>query len=134
MDWWGVDGRKWKILTEQVLEPNPKYAELAELAPSLESSRDRAIVEWIVTMRKGAEILAEDPDAMLTVRFEDLCQSPSSALERIVDYCELPPDPGMLRYAEDVLKPLPARDRFDVHPVLRPLFLETLDLLGYQGA
>ena len=132
-DWWGRDDRKWRLLVNQIILPNPVFDEIHSDVRSLSRDIDKAAVEWIATMREGLRLLETIPEQVHLIRYEDITAHPRQALKAIVDLCELPPDDKLLAYAQAVLKPTWHRERPDLCPFLEPLFEETLSSLGYAS-
>ena len=131
-DWWGVEDRKWHLLVEQLVEPDLVFAECAAEIQHFDRHLDRAMVEWIVTMREGLRVMETLPADVHQVRFEELTSQPDETLARLCDFCELPVDARFLHYARETLHPVPPREPFDAHPKLAPIFQETMTKLGYN--
>ncbi len=130
--WWGVNDRKWQLLVDQIVAKDAAFEGIMDEIRDLNDDRQRAVVEWTVTMRKGLSLMKEMPNSVLLVKFEDLCRTPHDVLEEIVSFCELASDSKFLNYGESVLSPVPARDHFEILPCLELLFGETMKTLGYQ--
>ena len=132
-DWWGVDDRKWKLIVEQLVKTDPVFAEIADEVKHFERHLDRATVEWILTMQEGLRFLQALPDCIHLVRFEDLTTEPDETLAALCNFCELPTDNTFLEYARRTLHPVPARDMFDVHPKIAPVFHDLMEQLMYNS-
>ena len=132
-DWWGVNDRKWHLLVEQLVETDPFFSEIADEIKQFERHLDRAAVEWIVTMQEGLRLMQDAADCMHLVRFEDLTAEPDETLATLCDFCELPTDNTFREYARQTLQPVPAREPFDVHPKIMPIFLDTMRELRYSN-
>ncbi|NEZ04108.1 sulfotransferase [Wenzhouxiangella sp. XN201] len=118
-DWWGRDGRKWRLLVEQLV---PEHDDLREHRQSLLTSSnhcERAAVEWLVTMREGLTHLSQMPERVLHVSYEKLCRSPRSELLRITDFCSLDPEQRFVEYAESILTPKSSKPQVDLPAFLR---------------
>lgn len=61
-----------------------------------------AAVEWIVTMKEGLHLIAEHPDAVLPVKYEDYVKS-SDLRRRSVEFCGLSMDEKYDEYCSKVL-------------------------------
>lgn len=131
-DWWGVDDRKWKFIVEQLVKTDPVFAEIADEIKHFDRHLDRAAIEWTVTMQQGLRLLQTLPDCIHLVRFEDLTLEPDETLTALCNFCELPTDNTFLAYARQTLHPVPARDMFDVHPKIAPVFHDTMGKLRYN--
>lgn len=130
-DWWGVNQRKWKLMHKELIEPDPYFAGVKDVAASLESHTDMAALEWVVTMREGIRRMRENEGCIQQVRYEDLVAEPRETMLGIASFAGLDEDETWLRYGESVLRPAPPHAEFDMHPAIRPLFDETMQALGY---
>ena len=133
-DWWGVEDRKWRLLIEQLVKTDPAFSEIADKVERLERHLDRAAVEWIITMREGIRLMETSPDCTHFVRFEDLTAKPDETLSALCDFCELPTDTTFQEYARQTLHPVPAREPFDIHPEIAPMFHETMAKLQFSNS
>ncbi len=130
-DWWGKDDRKWHLLLRDVVEPDPAFTRLLPYLDELQGSVDRAAVEWIASMREVLRLRSSGSSGMLILRYEDLVRRPEETIAGICDFCGLYQDSAMIAYAKETLSSSPSRSLPRLHPVLRPLFDETLRDLGY---
>lgn len=130
-DWWGLDDRKWEILVEELVPGDPDLGPHAGALAETTCHTTRAVVEWIVTMRAGLAARAADPDAIVTVRYEELAGEPARVLAEVLEACDLPPDPILVRYAGEVMSPPPPRERFDLPGWLEEPFRAVHGALGY---
>ena len=130
-DWWGVDQRKWKLMLRELIEPDAYFAGVLDVVSNLTQHTDMAAVEWIVTMREGLRRMRENGDSLMMVRYEDMVENPREVLGNIARFAELSDDETYLRYGKAVLHPAPRHAEFAMHPLLRPLFDETMQALGY---
>lgn len=130
-DWWGVDDRKWRLLVEQVAAADGDLGRRVDELSALDDHRDRAAVEWLLTMREGMRHLEAGDAPVEMVRFEDLTREPGATLERILAFCDLPYDETMMAYGRGELAPVPHRDAVALHPAVEAPFLETMERMGY---
>lgn len=130
-DWWGVNQRKWKLMLKELIEPDPYFSGVMDIAPTLSRHVDMAALEWVVTMREGLRRMKENPDCVLMVGYEELTNNPRMVLSEIAHFAGLSIDETFLRYGETTLKPSIRHAEFSIHPRLRPLFDETMKELGY---
>jgi hypothetical protein len=130
-DWWGVDGRKWQIMKEELVKSDPALAELHDVVDELDDHTQMAAVEWIVTMRAGLAEQRAAADSILTVRYEELVSTQQIVLQSVLDFCELPAQAAPLEYGNRALRPRPPYPRFALHPALRAAFERTSIDLGY---
>ena len=131
-DWWGVDERKWRLLSGQLVATDTDFENIVEDVKNFSGHLDRAMVEWIVTMREGLRLAQNLPDCVFTVHFEALTSDPTAVLSSLCKFCELPLDKTFLDYARRTLRPVPSRAPFDLHPKIAPFFYDTMAKLGYN--
>lgn len=131
-DWWGVDGRKWKMLLEQIVAFDPVLGPHLEPLRQLDRHLDMAAVEWIVSMREGLKLLSEHPESVHSVRYEDLALRPVEILTDLLAFCELEPDGALYTYARNILHPSEPKPPFALNTLIRPAFEEMMDELGYR--
>lgn len=130
-DWWGADDRKWHLLVDQILPEHPDLAPHAAQIRDWTAQNQRAIVEWIVTMREGQTLAAAHPAAVLHIRYEDLCATPRDTIAKVAAFADLPDDDTLLSYAEAKLEIVPQKPPFPLEPCLEAPFAQTMQQLGY---
>lgn len=130
VDWWGVDRRKWRLLIDEIAANDPAFAPLVAELRALDSQRDMAAVEWVLTMREGMRQASENAD-VLTVRYEELAEAPQPTLERICDFCDLQADDTLAAYGSETLRPSTRQPAFSLHASVADSFQETMTALGY---
>lgn len=130
-DWWGRDGRKWRMIVDELVPEQPDLAPLADMLRDAADHRDRAAVEWIVSMRAVEAARAQVPDMLHVLRYEDLCARPASCLEALFAFCGLGPDAQATAYAERALSAAKQPGTLDLAPELVAPFVETLHAMGY---
>ncbi len=131
-DWWGVNRRKWNLLVEQLVPEHPDLALHAESMRNWTDQTDMAAVEWIVTMREGMSLMAEHPDNIMRVVYEDLCDGAQENLNGILDFLELRRDEKFMHYATETLKQTVNCLPFELHPLIVHAFNDTMRRLGYE--
>lgn len=131
-DWWGRDGRKWKLLVRDVLPLDAELGQRAAEIAAFDRQEDMAAVEWALTMRTGLRLLEAHPASVHAVRFEDLCAKPRETLAAATEFCDLPTDERFLAYAQRTLSPVPPRAAIALHPAIEDVFLETMRRLDYS--
>ncbi len=131
-DWWGRDRRKWRIMLEELVAPDPYFARALTAIRRFERHRDMAALEWIVTMREALRLRASATRGLFFLRYEDLARKPREQLAALFDFCALERDETVLDYAAAVLRPRPPYPAIELHPALQPLFDETMRTLGYR--
>lgn len=132
-DWWGRDGRKWQLIVAQLVPEHPDLAPLQERLAATTDHRDRASLEWIVSMRAARRAAAEHPE-VLAIRYEDLCADPDTVLARICGHCDLASDPVFLDYARTVLSAQDAYKPLEIMPELVAPFCAELAAMGYEAS
>jgi hypothetical protein len=130
-DWWGADNRKWDLMLDELVAPDPIFTGILDQVRSLSSHTDMAAAEWIVTMREGLRRKEQNPDCIHLIRYEDLVEKPRESLSAVLRFADMNDDPDFFSYAEKVLRPAPIHAPFDLNPAIRPLFDDTMKLLGY---
>lgn len=130
-DWWGVNGRKWKLMCEQLIATDEAFDGIRDVISHLDCQTDMAAVEWVVTMREALRHRQEHDDAMLFVKYEDLVAEPREVLQNISEFAGLRVDEQYLAYGESVLKQGRPHEAPNLHPALQPLFDQTMRDLGY---
>ena len=130
-DWWGRDNRKWNLLVDQVIKKDSYFNDLLPVIDEIVSHLDMSALEWIVTMRQGVTALKEYPESILRINYEDLVHNPETVMSDIKIFCELEDDQVFMEYGKKVLKPVKSKDQFPLHPAIKPLFLETMQNMGY---
>ena len=130
-DWWGVDGRKWKLLVEQVVPQDEDLSNHVDIIKGLTSECDKAAVEWIVSMNHGLKQILKYPDCVLRIRYEDLCENSDHELQRICDFAGLNVDEKMLAYGRQTIKKQNVHQHPKVHPVLEEAIRKVSHRLGY---
>jgi len=131
-DWWGIDGRKWHLMVQQLLRPDPQYTSLLPIVETLDDHRLMAAVEWIITMREGLRQLQCAPEAVLMVRYEELISNPRETLRHITTFTELKTDEVMFSYATQIMRNRSSHHRFSMPEPIARLFEETMQMLGYH--
>lgn len=131
-DWWGRNKRKWHLLVNEVMAHDPELAHMADEIAQFSNHCDMAAIEWITAMREGLRLL--DTYGGMTiypVRYEDLVSDPTSTLQAIVTFCELPEDHKVVEYANIVLESHPSKKPIKLDPVIEQPFLKMMSLLNY---
>lgn len=131
-NWWGNNNRKWNLLVEQIVSEDPDFKKNISIIRNLHKQMDMAAVEWIVTVREGLNLISEYHDQIHVIRFEDLVSNPKKTLSDILNYCELPKDEKVYKYAAKALtQPLTGEKSLNLHHVIRPVFDQTMQSIGY---
>ena len=131
-DWWGVNNRKWHLVLEQLVNTDAELQHVAAEIREIDQHLDKAVVEWVVTMREGLRLLDSASDSIFTVRFEELTSKSDTLLPQLCEFCDLDMDKTFLDYALETLHSVPAREQFDIHPCIEPIFHDTMERLGYN--
>ena len=132
-DWWGADGRKWRLLVEQIVPHDPALAAAYPEISQFTRDEDKAAVEWIASMREGLRLMEESPGLLHLVRYEDLTKQPQETLQALLAHCDLPDDPVMLAYATRIMTPAVPKAPISLAPVLESTFHKTIQALNYPA-
>jgi hypothetical protein len=130
-DWWGRNDSKWLNLWRELIQPDPRYADIAAAAPQSIGHADRAALEWIVTMREGLAQDRQAPGTLIKVRYETLVDEPETELMRLLGACDLERDDAIFRYAARRLKASPAKPMPKLTGPVQRWFDETMTALEY---
>jgi hypothetical protein len=131
-DWWGKDGRKWKLLVDQIVVEDPDLMPVIDKVRSMTDHNQMAMVEWTVTMREGLRMFRRFTEDVFWLRYEDLTVDPKNKLNELLRFCDLPDDPVFMSYALSKIKPHKGHKRIDIPDVLRPVFDKVTYELGYE--
>jgi hypothetical protein len=131
IDWWGVNGRKWLALIEQVAGAHADLAAQVGELRGLGRDVDRAAVEWLLSMREALALAGSYPDDVLLVRYETLTARAFTELERILGFCEVADDCALRRHAGRVLACHAGGEPLPLHPLVAGPFESTMRRLGY---
>lgn len=132
-DWWGRDGRKWHMIVDEIV---PEHDDLAPLQAQLKTTtdhRDRAAVEWILSMREARKAAAEHPE-VLAITYEDLCADPDRILPQMLEHCGLNADPVFTDYAKTILSAAEQYKPLELMSELVTPFKRTLIEMGYEAS
>ncbi len=130
-DWWGVNNRKWNLLVDQLVSKDDDLKNHVDVIRSFDNQVDMSIVEWIISMKKGLEISEKYPESILPVRYEKLTQQPVETIKEICRFCNLGNDEKLFAYANEILKPVKAKQPVAIHPVLQKPFETLMKKLNY---
>lgn len=131
-DWWGKNNRKWNLLLEEIIKPHSSLRNTYDIIADTNDHATMAVVEWIATMNEGLELLIKYPKDILPIKYENLTSKPFETLMDILDFCKLPNDINMFKYAKTVLKPNKNHIKVPINPLISNLFHNTMSLLGYE--
>lgn len=131
-DWWGVDDRKWKYLVDQVLPQYEGYFSSVEEIKNIKNHRDRAALEWILTMKEGMKLCEEYPSAILRVQYENLLERPGETINEILDFVNLKHDQSVFEYARIRIKKPTKKKRSKFDSRINSVFLKTMSQVGYD--
>ena len=131
-DWWGVNNRKWHLLVDQIAATNPAFQDSLATIKGYTNHTNMAAVEWILTMQEGLKRVKQFGNNVYLLKYEDLVSQPTSSLEKLLDFCELPTDEKMLAYANQTLSSRQNYQKFALPPEITPIFEQTMTDLGYS--
>ena len=132
-DWWGRDGRKWQMIVDQLVPEHTDLAPLQDKLRTAQDHRDRAAVEWIISMREAKAMAAQHPE-VLSITFEDLCAKPDEILSQMTQHCGISEDPVFTDYAKTILSAPPAYKPLELMPELVEPFCDVLREMGYSAS
>jgi hypothetical protein len=130
-DWWGRDDRKWHMIVDELVPEHDDLSLFTAILRDTIDHRDRAAVEWIISMREAYAATEAHPNEILCVRYEDLCSDPTPLLRRILDHCGLREDIVFSEYSEAVLEAVDDYSQLELMPELVEPFRKTLDKFEY---
>ena len=131
-DWWGTNNRKWILMVDQLIRGSTDLGPVYQQLEKIQTQRDRAAVEWVVTMREGLTKKSMFPDDVIIVKFEDLVNNPNENITNILKFSGLGTDEKVFQYAEKIFRPVTRKERFNMHEVISPHFSEVMKELGYD--
>jgi len=131
-DWWGREDRKWNMIVDQIVPEHDDLAPLADQLRQTKDHRDRAAVEWIVSMREAQAAQTQQPDSVLCITYEDLCARPAEVLLEMTDSCDLAKDPVFEEYALSILSVADTYGSLELMEALVEPFKKTLADTGYS--
>lgn len=130
-DWWGRNDRKWNLLCDQIVSTDPVLASCFEDIKKYKDQRDRAAVEWIVSMKEGARLANAYPDVVLPVKYEDYVQS-TEYRSKVLQFCQLSEDKKYSQYCLDALDMPTPKNRKQLPDEINEEFSSVMKMLGYD--
>ena len=130
IDWWGANDRKWKALVDELLVEHLDLLEFRDDLVRTVDHRDRAAVEWIVSMREVQAVTSRH-SSITTISYEALCTDADEAIDTILKHCDLEPDHAVNEYARHALHGAPKYSDLELMPELVQPFKNTLIDMGY---
>jgi len=131
-DWWGRNNRKWVLFKEQILKQDTYYKKIIPILDDITDHTDMAALEWIATMRKGMEVTEKYPGRVKKIYYETLVSEPQRELTGLLSFCELTYDQKYMDYGINALSLQKSIKELALHPLIQPLFNDTMKLLGYE--
>lgn len=133
-DWWGRDGRKWSLLVEQIVPEHEDLYPFQDVLRNAQDHRDRSALEWIVSMRGAIAASKRYSDAVLAIKYEDLCSDTESTLDRVLAHTDLPNDTKFKSYAASVISAAAPYGKLELMPELVAPFCDMLISMGYNDS
>lgn len=130
-DWWGVDGRKWSLLCEQVVSNDKALSPCIDEIKGFKDHISMAAVEWIVSMKEGLSLVEKNPEDVMPVSYEKYVSS-SGYRKAVLDFCGLGDDENYRKYCNSVLKASPEKKSVDLPESIRSEFMNVMNVLGYE--
>lgn len=132
-DWWGVDSRKWQLLNAQIVNKHVDLLDENGEAYEFTDDLNRAVVEWIVTMREWLVAVKLYPKDVLKVHYEQIGEQTDSVLREIFSFIDVDTQDNIaFKYAQEKFV-LSTRNNsvIGLDERIRPAFDRTLKDLGY---
>jgi hypothetical protein len=129
-DWWGLNDRKWRLLVEQVVCFDEDLSPLKDIIKNYTSHKDRASIEWIVTMKQGLELVKQKKLDVLLLKYEDFVAKESARLE-LISFLGLEHDPEYLSYCNTALKKPSVKSEIYLPLEIKDIFNTLQTKLGY---
>ncbi len=129
-DWWGRNEQKWLALQELV-ENDPVLSCHANTIFKYTDHQSRAAVEWILTMKKGLQLLEQIPDAVMGVKYERFVAD-EPFREEILNFCELDDDINFTTYCSATLTPPAPKPPIKLPEEIKNEFHRVMRELGYE--
>jgi Sulfotransferase family len=129
-DWWGRNNQKWRALTE-LLDEDDALRRHKEKIRKYNDHRYMAAVEWILSMKKGMELLDKDPESVLAVKYEDYVSSKAER-NKVLEFCGLEPDKIYEYYCEQTLSPPKRKEEISLPEEIEGEFKFVMGKLGYD--
>lgn len=129
-DWWGANDRKWNTLVDELLVEHLDLFEFRDELLRTADHRDRAAVEWIVSMREIQAVTSKH-SSITTISYETLCADADETIHAILQHIDLPPDHMVNKYARHALYGAPKYSDLELMPELVQPFKSTLVAMGY---
>lgn len=130
-DWWGKSDQKWLTIVSELVPEHPDLLEIQSVILAMDDHRDRAAIEWIISMREALSICGEHEECLM-VRYESLCQEPESTISRICKHCGVGEDIDLYNYADQVLLPADSYSKLYLRSEICEPFKDMLKVLGYE--
>jgi hypothetical protein len=131
VDWWGRNDRKWHCLIDDLVDAEPDLRIHREELRTLQRQRDRAALEWVLTMRAIERVMRRYPDQTLLIRYEHLTQDPATNIAGILHFCDLENDERLLRYAGETLREPSPIQTTELHESVREPFEAMMQSFDY---
>lgn len=132
-DWWGANDRKWNTLVAELIAEHRDLVDIHDDLLRTVDHRDRAAVEWIVSMREIRSVTAKHP-SVTTISYEALCANTNEIIDQVLQHCDLGPDHKVSEYAQHALHVAPTYSDIELMPELVQPFKNTLVEMGYSGS
>ena len=131
-DWWGLGGRKWKLIVDELVPCHPDLAPHQAAIAALTSQHEMAVVEWIIAMQKGLSLLGTCGGQIMHLNYEDLCAAPANWVEMVSEFVGLQHHPRPAIYASKVLHQSRRTEVISLPDFLKGPFNATQEALGYD--
>jgi len=129
-DWWGQNDRKWHLLCDQIVAADSILGQHVDAIRQYDDHVYRAAVEWTVTMKEGLMLMAQKPDAILGVKYEDYVRDVETR-RRVLKFCDLCSDERYERYCTAVLESPSHHPDISLPHEIDDEFMRVMGQLGY---
>lgn len=97
-DWWGKDGKKWRILFQELIVGDLMLQSLVGPEASQNDPMLMGLIEWLLAAEESLRWI-DDPSCML-VNYGEFVENPRAILRDIFDHLGLPQSESAMRFAE----------------------------------
>lgn len=95
-DWWGVRGRKWTTLLDELVPNDPEVAAVLASLEGEPTSAEMAATEWVLGMRA---LVASNSLIDAVIQYEQLATNPLETTSDLLASCQLSAERSVLQLA-----------------------------------
>ncbi|MEC9059162.1 MAG: sulfotransferase, partial [Actinomycetota bacterium] len=97
-DWWGLRGRKWRAIYDELVAQDEALASTVSADWRANTQQAMAMVEWVLATERSAEFLGSE--RALMIDYDELVSAPRLQVARILSFLGVEPEEVVLRFAE----------------------------------